>query len=203
MTSAPARHSLGLALLAAALAAAACDRAVEPFDPAEKAEAPDLSRIFPKGAERAPADGPAAAPMRGAPPPGAPAPAGALPSGPLGGSAAAPGGDPIRGRIELAPALAGRVPPGAVLFLVARTGESGPPVAVKRFADPRFPLEFEIGAGDLMLEGVPFAGPFELSVRVDADRNAATRTPGDLQGTSASRVPTGASGVELVIDTVL
>jgi cytochrome c-type biogenesis protein CcmH len=118
-------------------------------------------------------------------------------------SGAAPAGDPIRGRIVLAPALSGRVPPGAVLFLVARTGEGGPPVAVKRIPDPRFPLDFELGPDDRMLEGVPFTGPFELVARVDADRNAATRNPGDLQGASPSRVPPGAHDVELVIDTVL
>jgi cytochrome c-type biogenesis protein CcmH len=123
-----------------------------------------------------------------------------------GGNAPPPGaaaGDPIRGRIVLAPALAGRVPAGAVLFLVARTGEGGPPVAVKRIADPRFPLDFELGPADRMLEGVPFTGPFELIARVDADRNAATRNPGDLQGALPDRIPPGTDDVELVIDTVL
>lgn len=219
MRTVPTRASCGLAFaLASALgAASACDRAVEPFDPNERVEAPDLSRIFPKGAARAPADGPMAGAMRGAPPPGAPGPGGMAPGpmaaggapGPMAagdartGGGAAPAGDPIRGRIVLAPALAGRVPPGAVLFLVARTGEGGPPVAVKRIPDPSFPLDFELGPDDRMLEGVPFTGPFELVARVDADRNAATRNPGDLQGASPSRVPPGASDVELVIDTVL
>jgi hypothetical protein len=54
-----------------------------------------------------------------------------------------------------------------------------------------------------MMEGVPFTGPFTLTARVDADQNAATRNPGDLQGQSRERVPPGASGVELVIDQVL
>jgi cytochrome c-type biogenesis protein CcmH len=203
MATVPARRSLGFALLAAALGGApGCDRAVEPFDPDEKVESPDLSKIFPKGAERAPQDGPMASAMRGAPPPGAPAPGGGMAGGGAAGAAEAVG-DPIRGRIVLAPALAGRVPAGAVLFLVARASEGGPPVAVKRVADPRFPLDFELGPGDRMLEGVPFTGPFELVVRVDADRNAATREPGDLQGASPSRVPAGSDDVELVIDTVL
>jgi cytochrome c-type biogenesis protein CcmH len=130
-------------------------------------------------------------------PPGAPAAAVA------GGDAPTAQGEPIRGRIVLAEELAGRVPPGAVLFLVARSGESGPPAAVKRVVDPRFPLDFEIGPGDSMMAGVPFAGPFRLTARVDADQNAATRNPGDLQGETASRVAPGTSGVELVIDQVL
>jgi len=36
-----------------AVAALGCDRAVEPYVPGEKPEQPDLSRIFPEGAERA------------------------------------------------------------------------------------------------------------------------------------------------------
>ena len=205
MSTSHPRRSLTLALLAAAALAGACDRAVEPFDPNEKVEAPDLSKIFPKGAERAPQDSSMANAMRGAPPPGAP---GGMPSGgPMGAGGAprgaAPTGDPIRGRVVLAPELAARVPPGAVLFLVARTSDTGPPVAVKRIVDPHFPVDFELGPDDRMLEGMPFTGPFDLIARVDADRNAATKNPGDLQGASPSRVPAGARDVELVIDTVL
>jgi cytochrome c-type biogenesis protein CcmH len=186
------RIGLFAALLAAAVS---CDRATLPFDPSERPEAPDLSKIFPPGAERAPKDEPAlSAAMRGAPPPGAPPP---------GGTPPAPVGPAIRGRVLLAPALADRVPAGAVLFVIARTAEGGPPAAVKRIAEPRFPLDFELGPGDRMIEGLPFAGPFRLIARVDADRNAATRNPGDLQGESRERVPAGARGVELVIDEVL
>jgi cytochrome c-type biogenesis protein CcmH len=171
------------------LAGSACDRAVEPFDPNEKVAAPDLSKIFPAGAERAPRDE-----AMGAPPGMPPAARG------LAGGAEA---RPIRGRVELAPELAGRVPGGAVLFLIARTSDAGPPVAVKRIVGPEFPLSFEIGPGDRMLEGVPFAGPFQLTARVDADGNAASRNPGDLQGESRERVSPGARGVEVVIDRVL
>ena len=53
---------------------------------------------------------------------------------------------------------------------------------MKRILTPTFPLAFEIGPDDRMMAGVPFVGPFSLSARVDADRNAMTRTPGDLQG---------------------
>jgi cytochrome c-type biogenesis protein CcmH len=198
MSPAPqAAHAL---LVAALLAAGAgCDRAVEPFDPNERVAAPDLSKIFPPGAERAPKD--QAMGARGAPPPGAPGATPGMAAAPAGAEAAA--GDPIRGRILLAEPLAGRVPEGAVLFLVARSSDAGPPVAVKRVPDPVFPLAFEIGPGDRMMQGIPFTGPFQLTARVDADGNAATRNPGDLQGASPGRVETGARDVELVIDQVL
>jgi hypothetical protein len=74
---------------------------------------------------------------------------------------------------------------------------------VRRIESPRFPLDFEIGPGDRMLEQMPFAGPFELVVRVDADHNAMTKNPGDLQGQADGSFAPGASGIEIVIDEVL
>jgi len=197
----------GAALLVATLLGAACDRGVEPFDPNEKVEMPDLSKIFPPGAERAPQDGPMGA-GRGNGPPGMPAPPGmgGAPGAMGAAQAAAAGGGagaPIRGRIVLSDALAARVPKGGVLFLIARASDAGPPTAVKRVPGAAFPFEFEIGPGDRLMEGVPFTGPFTLTARIDADGNAATKNPGDLQGQSRERVTPGASGIEVVIDQVL
>ena len=167
---------------------AACDRNLEPFDPAEQPRQPDLSKIFPAGAEDAPT---APEPSLELPPPpgmrGAP-------------SLAAESGAPIRGTLRLAPELQGAQPSGAVLFLIARTAAAGPPLAVKRIEAPRFPLDFEIGPADRMLESVPFAGAVLLSARLDTDGNATSRTPGDLQGSAGQPVSPGASGVEIVLD---
>jgi hypothetical protein len=196
---------------ALALSLAGCDRAVEPYVPGEPVEQPDLARIFPEGAERsaqreatAQADDPAprgAAPMgaggappamgAGGPPPAAP---GAAPAAMASASA------PIRGTITLAPELEGRVPAGAILFLIARHGDGGPPLAVQRVVDPQLPLAFSIGPEDRMIEQMPFAGPLTLSARLDADGNAMTRLPGDLQGAAPGTYEPGASGVEIVID---
>lgn len=182
-------------LLAAVLALAACDRNIEPYTD-EPVRTPDLSRIFPEGAERAAAQERAAgaAPQMPAPPGGPP---------PAAGPAAASDAAPVAGTVRLAPDLEGRVPPGAVLFLIARTGPGGPPTAVKRIPQPRFPLSFELGPGDRMIEAMPFAGPFRISARVDADGNAATRSPGDLAGETPGTFAPGDRGVEVVIDQVL
>ena len=90
-----------LAVLAGALLAAGCNRNIEEYDPEERPEQPDLSKIFPSGAEVALAnEGPAAGMLpeaggrRGAPPV----------------AAASEAGAPIRGSIAVAPALEGRVP---------------------------------------------------------------------------------------------
>jgi cytochrome c-type biogenesis protein CcmH len=186
-----------LALLLAT-ASSGCHRNVEPYVD-EPVRQPDLSRIFPEGAERAAGDMAAAGPAA-AGPPGAGAPAA---SGGRGAPPVASDGSPVAGTVDLAQPLAGRVPPGAILFLIARTAETGPPLAVKRIPDPEFPLEFEIGPGDRMIQAVPFAGPLQVTARIDADGNAMTREPGDLQGRSTAGLQPGDRGVEVVIDEVL
>jgi hypothetical protein len=189
------RSISGLAMaLAALLAAPACDRAVEPYVPGEKPEPPDLTRIFPEGAERS------AKREAQATPPGAPPAMGDRGAPPV---AAAGSEEPIRGTVSLAPELEGRVPAGAILFLIARRGESGPPLAVQRVASPQLPLSFAIGPEDRMIEQMPFAGPLRITARLDGDGNATTRGAGDLQGAAPGAYEPGASGVTVVIDQVL
>jgi cytochrome c-type biogenesis protein CcmH len=185
----PPRTGLALAVLAAL--ALGCDRKIEPFVPGEKPEPPDLSRIFPEGAEKAAkqeaeAAAPAATGGPGAPP-----------------AAAAESGKAITGTVSIAPELAGRIPPGAVLFVIARSAETGPPLAVKRIPDPKLPLAFSIGPDDRMIRTMPFAGPVKLSARIDSDGNAMTRLPGDLAGAAPEPHQPGDSGVSVVIDQVL
>lgn len=175
------RIASGLLLL---LLVVACHRNVEPYDPNEAVVEPDLSAIFPEGAERANA--------------AAESPRAMMPMGARGGSAR---GAPVTGQIVLAAEFEGRVPAGAVLFLIARTEGVGPPVAVKRITDPRFPMAFELGPDDM--HEMPFTGPFQLTARVDSDANAATRTDGDLQGSAQGTYAPGATGVTIVIDELL
>jgi len=179
------------------LALTACDRNLEPYDPNEQPREPDLSKIFPEGAESAEAPQPGLPPApgeaRGEPPP--------PPSETA--SAASPGA-PIQGTVELAPELAGRVPANAALFIIARGGGAGPPLAVKRVANPTFPLEFSIGPEDRMIQTMPFAAPIALSARIDGDGNATSRSPGDVTGAAAGGpVAPGATGVVIVLDTPL
>jgi cytochrome c-type biogenesis protein CcmH len=175
-------------LACAAFALASCNRNIEPYVPGEQPRQPDLSHIFPPGAEQAARLGPMA--QGGGPP------------APGGGEASADAA-PIRGSVALAPALASRVPPGAVLFVIARTAASGPPLAVKRIESPHFPVEFSLGPGDRMIRALPFAGAIALSARLDGDGNAASRNPGDLQGTAPGTHAPGDDGVEIVLDQVL
>jgi hypothetical protein len=109
----------------------------------------------------------------------------------------------IEGTLELAPDLVGRVPPGAVLYVVSPTPQGGPPRAVVRVPNPSFPMRFSIGPDNRMNQSLPFAGELLITVRVDADGNAMTRNPGDLQGVSGTPNVPGDRGVRLLIDEVL
>lgn len=161
----------------------ACDRGIAPYDPDETPATPDLTRIFP---ERAAQD------ARGAPR------AGAAPGTPM------PAADPaVRGEIQILPALAEQIPDGALLFVIARTGEGGPPLAVKRIESPAFPLSFSLGPDDRMIAARPFAGPLTLSAWLDTDGNVMTRGAGDFEGSAGDPVEPGASGVTIVIDRAL
>lgn len=181
---------IALGLFALLTTASACDRNIEPFVPGENPKEPDLSEIFPAGAERA------ARPSAGLPPaPGQLAVA--PPAAPVAEAAA-----PIRGSVRLAPELSGAVPPGAVLFLIARGPSPGPPLAVQKIAEPKFPLEFSIGPDDRMIREMPFVGPISISARIDADGNATTREAGDLFGESPGSYQPGANGVDVLIGEV-
>jgi cytochrome c-type biogenesis protein CcmH len=162
-----------------------CNRNMEPYVPGEEPRQPDLSKIFPAGSE-------------------APAVVPGMPAGPEGGRGAPPvaaaAGAPIRGTVTVSEDLSGAVPAGAVLFVVARRGSAGPPTAVKRIAEPRFPLQFEIGPEDRMIQSMPFEGPFTLTARIDADGNATSRQAGDLEAGTPITVENGAQSALLVID---
>jgi hypothetical protein len=194
-----ARRSAAVALaLAVGLGAIACDRLhlsnpfhrkVEPFDASEQPREPDLSKIFPEGAERA-----MAAPAEMPPSPEeltgeAPALAGM--------TAPENAGPPITGTISLAAGAA--VPAGATLFVIARTGAAGPPTAVLRLPAPRFPFAFRLGPEDRMIAESPWEGPFQITARIDLDGNATTRDAGDLEGSAEAPASPGDSGVSLTL----
>lgn len=109
--------------------------------------------------------------------------------------AAAPG--EVSGEVRLAPGAK----EGGTLFVIVRPAgspERGPPLAVKRFETPQFPVRFSVGATDAMM-GQPFVGPFDVGARLDRDGNAMTRGDDDVLAMPAKGVPVGASGLTLVL----
>jgi cytochrome c-type biogenesis protein CcmH len=109
----------------------------------------------------------------------------------------------ISGTIAIDPKLKAGVDPNATLFIIARpaAGAAGPPLAVKRIDKPTFPLSFTLGQENVMMQGMPFTGKINITVRLDKDGNAATRGAGDLTGEyKKNPADVGAKNVDIVID---
>jgi cytochrome c-type biogenesis protein CcmH len=85
--------------------------------------------------------------------------------------------------ITLDPALEARVVPGATLFVIARRGEGGPPLAVQRRLASGWPVRVRLSDADAMLPGISLAGsgPLTLIARVSASGQPVAAS-GDLFG---------------------
>jgi cytochrome c-type biogenesis protein CcmH len=119
---------------------------------------------------------------------------GAASTPPAGGGGTAPAAAAsIELRVELAPALAARIPADAILFIaVRRPGEPGPPLAAKRLA-ATFPLNVTLTPADAMMPGRSFAAGETVAV---VARVALGGTP-----TASSGDPYGELGYDVGRDT--
>ena len=122
---------------------------------------------------------------------------------PTAAPATAPSGQTISGKITIDPKLKANVDPNAALFIIARPtgGPGGPPLAVKKIDKPTFPLSYSLGQENVMMQGTPFTGKINITVRLDKDGNPTTRGPGDLTGEYRKNpVEVGMKNVDIVID---
>jgi hypothetical protein len=103
----------------------------------------------------------------------------------------------LRGQIRLAEGVENSGE--GTLFLIARSGAAGPPLAVKRLSPGPFPMEFVLGPADVMIQGREWSGPIRLSARVDLDGDPLSRGPGDLEAELDAPVEPGQSGLDLVL----
>jgi cytochrome c-type biogenesis protein CcmH len=85
--------------------------------------------------------------------------------------------------IALDPAQAERVPPNATLFVIARRGAGGPPIAVQRRPVGAWPVSVRLSDADAMLPGITLAGggPLTLIARISASGQPIAAS-GDLFG---------------------
>lgn len=115
--------------------------------------------------------------------------------------AAAAGGIAIT--IGMAPALAPQAPAGATLFVIARRGEGGPPLAVVRRAAGSWPVSLTMTDADAMLPGTSLvdAGPLRIVARISR-QGGPIAASGDLFG-EVGYDPASASPVTVTIDRVV
>ncbi len=111
-------------------------------------------------------------------------------------------GATIRGTVDLAPALKAKAKPEDIVFLFARAGDSGAPVAAIRANAGKFPLEFELN------DAMAMSPENRLSKHKAVTLTARVAKSGDVKGAAGDlegrleNVKVGASGVKLVIDQV-
>jgi cytochrome c-type biogenesis protein CcmH len=128
------------------------------------------------------------------------------PSTPDGPAAAAPltsAASSVAGSVEVAAALQSRVGSQDTIYLIARAGEGGPPLAAARIKMGQFPLSFSLDDSMAMNPANTLSGHQEVVVlaRISASGNPIAQ-PGDLEG-RITGVAVGAKDVKLVIDRVL
>lgn len=93
-------------------------------------------------------------------------------------------------QIQIAYSGAAQAARKATLFVFLKSGESGPPVAVKRISNPSFPLAVTLGAADTMINGTSLPSTGTLFVRLDFDGNASTKDVNDLEAQIAAAINT-------------
>jgi len=128
------------------------------------------------------------------------APALAAQDEPSAAAAKAPSGSSIRIRVDVAPGMKGKVPPGALLFVLARDPtHPGPPLAAKRVVGATLPLEVDLSDQDAGMSGRALKDAPQLVI---VARFSASGQPqqgsGDVYGQAT--VATGTKSVHITID---
>lgn len=119
-----------------------------------------------------------------------------------GGDKPAAAGAIIKGSVDIAPALKARVGDKDVVFLFARAGQAGAPVAAIRATAVKFPLEFELNDSMAMSAENRLSNFKEVTLTARVAKSGDVKgAAGDLEGT-AKLVKVGAKDVKLLIDTV-
>ena len=85
--------------------------------------------------------------------------------------------------VAIDPAMAARMPADATLFVIARRGSGGPPLAVQRRPVGAWPVSLRLSDADAMLPGITLAGagPLTLIARVSVSGQPVAAS-GDLFG---------------------
>jgi len=110
----------------------------------------------------------------------------------------------LAGTVTLDPAVASRMAPTDVLFVIVRR-PSGPPrpLAALRIEHPTFPQHFEITNADVIIQGSELKGMVAVTARLDKDGSAGPAQPGDIEGEFVKN-PTmvGAKDIEIVLNRI-
>lgn len=122
------------------------------------------------------------------------------------GASAAAAAVSLRVQVSLAPALSGKVPAGAILFVFAKAASGPPmPLAVQRLPDARLPLTVTLDDSMAMAPGLKLSAfeQYVITARLSGGGSVQAQ-PGDLEGRADARRATASEGpVSVTIDTVV
>ena len=109
----------------------------------------------------------------------------------------------VAGRVEVAPELQSKVRPESVVYLIARDGESGPPLAAARMNMAAFPMRFRLDDSMAMNPANTLSNHKQvvLLARISVSGNPMAQS-GDLEGRLVG-VAVGSQDVRVVIDRVV
>lgn len=111
------------------------------------------------------------------------------------------GGGTLAGTITMAPELKGRLNGSETLYIMARRGMGGAPLAVKRMRQLQFPISYTLTGEDQMVQGTPFTGEVIIIARIDRDGNAGPPQAGDMEGI-VPKAMIGNTQVDVLVDKV-
>jgi cytochrome c-type biogenesis protein CcmH len=115
--------------------------------------------------------------------------------------AAAPGAT-LHGKVDIAPALKGKVSDKDIVFLFARSAQGGAPVAAIRSTAGKFPLEFELSDAMAMNPDNKLSNFKEVSLTARVSKSGQPMGgSGDLEGTLTG-VKVGSKDIKLTIDKI-
>jgi cytochrome c-type biogenesis protein CcmH/NrfG len=111
----------------------------------------------------------------------------------------------VRGEIDVADALKGRIPPGLTLFIVAKSVSSpGPPVAIVRTTTGTWPLQFQLDDSQAMLPSRRLSTAGAVTIEARTSRTGqAMPAAGDFQGVIGPIDPAAGKPVRVVIQRVI
>ena len=120
-------------------------------------------------------------------------------------AAAATAGVSVRGEVDVADALKGRIPVGLTLFIVAKSVNSpGPPVAIFRTTTGAWPLQFQLDDSQAMLPSRRLSTAGAVTIEARTSRTGqAMPAAGDFQGVTAQFDPAAGKPVRVVIQRVI
>ena len=107
----------------------------------------------------------------------------------------------LAGRVDVAERLRKPAQADNVSCSIVVKNEADVPIAIKRIINPKFPMNFNIGKEDLLIDDVE--GNIKLEVQINSHGNLGVLKSGDIFGESKELYSSGRKDIILVADKMM